>query len=162
MSNNINIAKILKDYPKGTKLYSPLLGNVALENVDSNGTIRVNDGFSSWSYFTKTGLYYDREDGECLLFPSSKMRDWTKFFKRGDVVCNKEGNVYVIFDDWVDDDYIEFNTTINYCNSFKLSYTKGACSTNNYIKASDIEIALFIACYFMLSNIIPIGSIRNL
>ncbi len=30
MDNNINIAEILKDYPKGTKLYSPLLRNITL------------------------------------------------------------------------------------------------------------------------------------
>ena len=77
----INIAEILKDCPKGIKLYSPLLGNVTFEKVTAS--IIVNDGFNTDGFFTKTGLYYDREDGECLLFPSSKMRDWTKFFRRG-------------------------------------------------------------------------------
>lgn len=148
MSNNINIAEILKDYPKGMKLYSPLLGNVTLEKVDINSTIpiRVNDGFNSYSYFTKTGLYYDREDGECLLFPSSKMRDWTKFFKRGDVVRNKAGNRYAIFDCWESDDYTNFNTTINYSDkSFTMFYTKEVYNTNNFVKADNEEVAVFIA-----------------
>lgn len=30
MNNNINIAEILKDCPKGMKLYSPLLRNITL------------------------------------------------------------------------------------------------------------------------------------
>lgn len=147
MNNDINIAKILKDCPKGMRLYSPLLGNVTLENIDINSIvpIKVNDSFNSWCYFTKIGLYYDREDGECLLFPSSKMRDWTKFFKRGDIVHTKDRKVYAIFDSWVNDDYTEFDTTINYCNSFKLSSAEGVCHTNDFIKANDIEGALFIA-----------------
>lgn len=130
------------------KLYSPLLGNVTLEEIDNNSTIpiRVNDGFNSWSYFTKTGLYYDRADGECLLFPSSKMRDWIKFFKRGDVVRNKYGNRYAIFDCWESDDYTNFNTTINYSDeSFAMFYTKEVYNTNSFVKASDEERAVFIA-----------------
>ena len=34
MNHNINIAEILKDYSKGTKLYSPLFGNVTFEKVE--------------------------------------------------------------------------------------------------------------------------------
>ena len=143
---NINIAEILKDCPKGMKLYSPLLGNVTLEKVSiSNSTsIIVNDGFFTDGYFTKTGLYYDREDGECLLFPSSKMRDWTKFFKRGDVVRNKDGNKYAIFESWESDDYTNFKTTINYSKELFMSYTKEVYSTNNFVKASAEEKVVFI------------------
>lgn len=160
MNNDINIAEILKDCPKGMRLYSPLLGYVALENVDTNSLvpIKVRDHFNSWCYFTKTGLYYDREDGECLLFPSSKMRDWTKFFKKGDILHTKENDIYTIFDDWEDDDYTEFDTIISYCKSFTLSSAEGVCHTNDFIKASDIEEALFIANAekIIRSNIIPI------
>lgn len=148
MNNNINIAEILKDCPKGIKLYSPLLGNVTLEKVDINSTIpiRVNDGFNSCSYFTKTGLYYYHEDGECLLFPSSKMRDWTKFFKRGDVVRNKAGNRYAIFDCWESDDYTNFNTTISYSDeSSAMFYTKEVYNTSSFVKASAEEGAVFIS-----------------
>lgn len=145
MNNNINIAEILKDCPKGMKLYSPLLGKVTLENVDTNSTIIVNDGFNTDGYFTKTGLYYDREDGECLLFPSSNMRDWTKFFKRGDVVRNKDGNRYAIFDCWANGDYTKFNATINYSDeSFAMFYTKETYYTSSFIKARDEEVVVFI------------------
>ena len=143
----INIAEILKDCPKGMKLYSPLLGNVTLEKVGISNTasIIVNDGFNTDGFFTKTGLYYDREDGECLLFPSSKMRDWTKFFKRGDVVCNKDGNRYAIFESWANDDYTRFNTTINYSNKpFVIFNNKEIYYTNNFVKASAEEKVIFI------------------
>ena len=138
----INIAEILKDCPKGMKLYSPLLGNVTLEKVGISNTasIIVNDGFNTDGFFTKTGLYYDREDGECLLFPSSKMRDWTKFFKRGDVVCNKDGNRYAIFDCWANDDYTKFNTTLNYNNEpFVIFNNKETYYTNNFVNTLQVE-----------------------
>ena len=141
MENNINIAEILKDCPKGMKLYSPLFGNVTLEEVDINITvpIKVIDSLNSYNCFTKTGLYYNREGAECLLFPSSEMRDWSKFFKRGDVLCHKEGNLYVVFESWANDDYTEFNTT-------DISFGKvEVCNTDCFVKASDEQRAVFIA-----------------
>ena len=91
MNNKINIAEILKDYPKRTKLYSPLFGDVTLEEVDSTwaATVKIRYKPNSFTNFFKTGLYYNYEGAECLLFPSSKMRNWTKFFKQGDVVIKK-------------------------------------------------------------------------
>lgn len=139
--NNINIAEILKDCPKGMKLYSPLFGNVTLEEVDINITvpIKVIDSLNSYNCFTKTGLYYNRANAECLLFPSSEMRDWTKFFKRGDVLCHKDGNLYVVFESWANDDYTEFNTT-------DISFGKvEVCNTDCFVKASDEQRAVFIA-----------------
>ena len=51
----INIAEILKDCPKGMKLYSPLLGNVTLEKVGISNTasIIVNDGFNTDGFLQK-------------------------------------------------------------------------------------------------------------
>ena len=150
---NINIAEILKDCPKGMKLYSPLLGNITFKKIGCiNTSIIVNDSFNTDSFFTKTGLYYDREDGECLLFPSSKMRDWTKFFKKGDVVRNKDGNRYAIFESWANDDYTKFNTTLHYSNEpFVIFNNKETYYTNNFVKASAEEKVIFITkaekCY---------------
>lgn len=124
MNHNINIAEILKDYPKGTKLYSPLLGNVTLEEINTISIvpIRVIDSLNSCSCFTKTGLYYDRADGECLLFPSKEMRDWSKFFKRGDVLTN--GDIIVLFEEWVDSSRRYFKTSLIIGNSINKVYTK--------------------------------------
>lgn len=145
----MNIAEILKDCPKGMKLYSPLLGNVTLEKVyiiSNTTSIIVKDSFNTDGYFTKTGLYYDREDGECLLFPSYKMRDWTKFFKRGDLVHNKDNNRYAIFESWANDDYTKFNTTINYGKEpLSILNNKETYYTNSFVKASTEEKVIFIA-----------------
>ena len=49
-----------------------------------------------------------------LLFPSKDMRNWTKFFKEGDVLENTTDDVfpkYVIFKKFVDDKYTTFEAT---------------------------------------------------
>lgn len=147
MNNNINIAEILKDYPKGTKLYSSLFGNVTLNSIINYSTDAIIEikAHNSYYCFYKTGIYYNHVGAKYLLFPSSKMRDWTKFFKRGDVVYNKDGGLYAIFEGWVNDDYTEFNTTINYYESIASFGTEEACYTDCFVKASDEERAVFIA-----------------
>lgn len=147
MENKINIAEILKDCPKGTKLYSPLFGEVALEEVDTECTalIKIKYNANIYTNFFKTGLYYNYEGAECLLFPSSKMRDWTKFFKRGDVVYSKSGKISAIFEGWVNDDYTEFNTTINFYVADASYGEEEVCNTDCFVKASEEERAVFIA-----------------
>ena len=66
--------------------------------------------------FNEEGHYTAYPNSECVLFPSSEMRDWTKFFKQGDVVIKNGGGMAAIFDGWANDNYTEFNTSINlYC-----------------------------------------------
>lgn len=145
MNNNINISEILKDYPKGTKLYSPLVGNVTLESINSystNATIEVKVD-NSYYCFYKTGTYYNHAGAECLLFPSSEMRDWTKFFKRGDVVIKNGGGMAAVFDGWANDAYTEFNTTVNlYCDNN--TGEEEVCTTLLFRKATEEECKQFI------------------
>lgn len=111
MNNNINIAEILKDYSKGTKLYSPLFGKVTLEEVNINiqVPIKVIDSLNNYNCFFKTGLYYNRANAECLLFPSSEMRDWSKLsWKKGDVLVCKNGKVECIFVEFIGNNYTSF------------------------------------------------------
>ena len=111
MNNKIDIAEILKDYPKETKLYSSLLGNVTLEKVDTNSTvpIEVIDSLNNYNCFFKTGLYYNRANAECLLFPSSEMRDWSKLsWKKGDILVCKDGKVECIFVEFIGNNYTSF------------------------------------------------------
>ena len=56
----MNIAEILKDAPKGTKLYSPLFGEVELQSVSqsvSDLMIEVKAGGTP-SIFYRDGRYY--------------------------------------------------------------------------------------------------------
>lgn len=149
MENKINIAEILKDCPKGMKLYSLIYGEVEFSLIDDtndNYPICIKTNLGSFVNFTKDGRYAIRfPTEECLLFPSSEMRDWTKFFKRGDVVYSKSGKICAIFEGWVNDDYTEFNTTINFYVDDASYGKEEICYTNCFVKASDEERATFIA-----------------
>lgn len=150
MENKINIAEILRDMPNGTKLYSPLLGEVKFEEVVSDNTFPIkvlskvpNSPIGS---FTENGFYYGGiEDAEAMLLPSREMRDWSKLFKRGDVVFNEHSGLIVIFDGWVSDDYTEFNTTINLIKKGECWGEEEVCPTEFFSKATDEERAEFIA-----------------
>ena len=115
MNNKINIAEILKDCPKGMKLYSPIYGKVELWKVNSNSvySIMTTTSIDRAGSFTSEGLLYEKyPSAECLLFPSSEMRDWTKFFKRGDVVRSIDDGAQAVFKGWESDDYTSFYASI--------------------------------------------------
>lgn len=115
MNNKINIAEILKDCPKGMELYSPIYGKVELLKVDSNSeySIKTVTSIDRAGTFTSEGLLYEKyPSAECLLFPSSEMRDWTKFFKRGDVVRSIDDGAQAVFKGWESDDYTSFYASI--------------------------------------------------
>lgn len=147
MENKINIAEILKDCPKGMKLYSLIYGEVELSLIDDtndNYPICIKTNLGSLVNFTKDGRYAIRfPTAECLLFPSSEMRDWTKFFKRGDVVIKNGGGMAAVFDGWANDTYTEFNTTINlYCDGN--TGEEEVCDTLLFRKATGEERKQFI------------------
>lgn len=145
--DNINIAEILKDCPKGMKLYTPMYGEVELSRVgddDLNYPIVVNNMQGGILGFIKDGHHtLGFPDSECLLFPSSKMRDWKRFFKRGDIVIKNGGGMAAVFDGWANDTYTEFNTTINlYCDNN--TGEEEVCTTHLFRKATEEECKQFI------------------
>ena len=87
MNENIDLTKILKDCQKGTKLYSPIFGDVMFERIDDNGQYPIIVKYKSekvddwWDYirFTKEGLFINKINTECTLFPAKDQRDWSKF-----------------------------------------------------------------------------------
>ena len=108
MEEKINIAEILKDKPKGIRLYSPIFGECSFSFVrEETNDICVNKHNGVKEFFDSKGLYYNT--GEVMLFPSKEMRDWEKFsWKRGDVLIGDCGFV-CIFKEWASDDYTRFN-----------------------------------------------------
>ena len=113
METKINLVEILKDKPQGTKLYSSACGKCKLEEVyDKSFKISFYNskfGFMNGGdgYLDKNGKLYD--DGECVVFPSKEMRDWSKFaWKRGDVLVTEDGSTKVIFECFEDDTYLTF------------------------------------------------------
>ena len=81
MNENLNLVEILKDCPKGTKLYSTVLGEVNFMGIKENATypiiVKIND--ENFESFTADGRMIVYIDGECTLFPSKEQRDWSKF-----------------------------------------------------------------------------------
>ena len=86
MNENLNLIKILKDCPKGTKLYSTANGEVELNEVKVNDIeypIEVIIDIHKFDSFTADGRLLNEFNGECMLFPSQDQRDWSKFkFKK--------------------------------------------------------------------------------
>lgn len=79
---NINLVEILRNCPKGTKLYSPIFGEVEFIGIvnNNNHPISVIDKTGTVHNFDVMGKYYHYyNDAECVLFPSKDQRDWTKF-----------------------------------------------------------------------------------
>lgn len=78
----MNIAEKLKKCPKGTKLYSPIYGELELVEVkdEQNFSIYCITKKRELDAFTRDGrIYSDYPDAECVLFPSKDQRDWNKF-----------------------------------------------------------------------------------
>lgn len=75
----MNIAEILKDCSKGTKLYSPLFGELELSFVEGEHISCITKK-RTCGLFTSDGKYFGGySDAECMLFPSRVQRDWSKF-----------------------------------------------------------------------------------
>ena len=83
MNENLNLVEILKDCPKGTKLYSSVFGEVELEKISNDENdkypilIRLHD--NTIDDVAKDGRYIGIYDGECVLFPSRTQRNWAEF-----------------------------------------------------------------------------------
>lgn len=79
MNENLNLVEILKDCPKGTKLYSTIFGEVKFMGIKENATypiiVKVND--ENFESFTADGRMI--VDWECTLFPSRTQRNWAEF-----------------------------------------------------------------------------------
>ena len=81
MNEKLNLIEILKDCPKGTKLYSTMYGDVKFESINEKKShpIIVRIGEDHTECFSIDGKIYSFYDGECTLFPSRDERDWSKF-----------------------------------------------------------------------------------
>lgn len=83
MNENLDLVKILKNCPIGTRLYSLIHGEVALDeicNPDVEYPILVITEQGYNHKFTIDGRFYFKyKNSECVLFPSEHQRDWSKF-----------------------------------------------------------------------------------
>lgn len=135
---DFDIYEILKDVPAGTELYTPLCGKVEFTFLESNkeaGEAIWTDKDGEYS-FNKNGRYM--EGGEVMLFPSNEMRDWSKFFKKGDVLeyVGKDTQGTCIFVKYEDDTKMKFVGV--YLKEKECIYTShGTFRTADFVKSDD-------------------------
>ena len=114
MEKKINIAKLLKDCPKGMDLYSPLCGDCKLYDVNDYN-IRIEASNKD----ALICLYHDGRycaNGEVMLFPKGKTT-WEGFqrpFEDGDIIYIKtSSSEWISIFEKFDDD--ECKCYVNYC-----------------------------------------------
>ena len=81
MNKNIDLTKILKNCPKGWKLYSSAFGEVEFQYIELGSVypIIIKLKTELIKKITSNGKLLDLYDVECTLFPSKEQRDWSKF-----------------------------------------------------------------------------------
>ena len=115
MENKINIAKILKDCPKGMELDCPMYNKVTLLDVDNNKNIifpiRILREDGNSITLTKYGQCTDADFAKCVIFPKGKTT-WEGFrrpFVEGDIVSTENGMYIGI---------VKFTKDNHYCHVF--------------------------------------------
>lgn len=107
METKINIAEILKDKPKGTKLYADAFGELSFDGVGSNKDEIIftkTEVNTSWCFYND-GKF--SKFGNPILVPSKEMRNWSKFaWKKGDVLVGVGQRI--IFEKFIDENYTKF------------------------------------------------------
>lgn len=98
MNENLDLVKVLKDCPNGTKLYSKCLGTVKFNKVIQNRYIEIVDNSGRFILYRCNGkLKQSSQDAEIDLFPSKDQYDWSKWqkpFADGDILATDEKKTY--------------------------------------------------------------------
>ena len=111
MNENLNLVEILKDCPRGTKLYSTVYGDVEFYKIDLDSDSTLKIYVKIWAgvivRFDDSGKLELSCRGECTLFPSRDQRDWSKFNPKKPkfdpktlqpymkvLVCNCDGDIW--------------------------------------------------------------------
>lgn len=146
--DEIDIYDILKDEEYGTELYTPICGKVwhsgMANDKDSAKAIWTEDKDGREHFFDKNGKV--SKEGEVLLFPSKELRDWSKFFKRGDVLVHRNDDIHVIFEGFKDNRYTRFKGKHYLWKECFEDYNKEVSEmiTFTFRKASDDEAQTYI------------------
>lgn len=135
-----NLIDILKYCPKGTKLYSPIYGEVTFKGISSIDNILCKathrNGGTTIAAFTSLGKHQcDFPDSECMLFPSKDQRNWDAFqipAKRGDIMMfDDKSGVFMI--DVMMDNYVTIIAYVDKYSNFRI----GDRILLSYIPASE-------------------------
>lgn len=149
MEAKINIAEILESKSQGTKLYSLTYGDCFYQEYTGDFGIECQSQNGVQFNLDEYGKYYI--DGECIIFPSKEMRDWSKFaWKKGDVLVCKDYNSHIIFEKFNDDTYTTFTGKLYY-QATKAGYSYA--HTRNLVMTQDFDIEKGDAAQTYISTI---------
>ena len=118
MEKELNLVDILKDCPRGTKLYSSIFGWVDFEYIDNEEIIVTNNISGDTEIFNLNGSWHYGYTNECMLFPAKDQRDWSKFKVEPEMIdgefyyCNYKGRKYIFIYKKKDDLYKTNNYAI--------------------------------------------------
>ncbi len=138
MNEDLNLLEILKDAPKGTKLYSTIWGEMELISVESFWIKCLSSKGVEWSFEPNGKLSASStEDGECVIFPSKEQRDWSKFkldlpIDTPVMVCTEHW-----YSDWVVRYYNTNNTT--FCAGKKQIDNAGSSQWKYIVPVKDFD-----------------------
>lgn len=107
MEAKINIAKILKNKPEGTKLWTDMFGKVTLYVVTDKCDAFQVKHHNKEPWFDKDGKLC--KEGVLCIYPSKSMRNWEKFaWKKCDMLVSNDEKREVLFKTWANDSYTKF------------------------------------------------------
>lgn len=98
---DLNLIELLKDCPKGIKLYTTVWGEVEFVKTHDVGMISVLPTSNPFNTSDTKLIYSDGRftiDGECIIFPSKEKRNWSTFhrpFEDGDILTNERGSIFI-------------------------------------------------------------------
>ena len=151
MKNKINVANLLKDMPKGIKLYD-WLHNIDVE-LDEVATTEIetviwctkkDEDYNELFGYSQLGTLRGWFDGLQILFPSKEMRDWSKFlWKKGDVLANGEGD-YCVFKEFAHSSYQTSKSVFVKRNKESIQSYSCLLDTKDWHKASHSCTATYI------------------
>lgn len=135
----INLAKILKHCPEGTKLYSPIYGEVTFTEILNHNILckatKSNGEIISIDFNRLGRLSGEFLNTECVLFPSKDQRDWDKFripTKKGDIMMFYDKSA-VFMIDAMTDNYVTIIAYVDKYSTFRI----GGRILLNYVPASE-------------------------
>lgn len=152
MEEKINIAEILKNKPRGTKLYDWLHNiDVELDTISTTDTETVvwctnetNNNTTCHRGYSEFGTERGYPDGLQILFPSKEMRDWAKFsWKKGDVLANGDGD-YCVFKEFAHSSCQTSKAVFVKCNKESIYSDSCLLDTKDWHKASHSCTATYI------------------
>ena len=102
MENNINIAELLKECPKGMELDCTMFENVTFEGIKQDEypiIVKIKESPMTLS-LTKTGGWNLYNSAKCVIYPKGKTT-WEDFvppgkFKDGDVAISDFGDIHIL------------------------------------------------------------------